>query len=341
MIFSNNMKLLCTGGCGFVGSHVVEHFLKNTDWEIIVIDKLNYASNGFDRLRDINCFDDKRVKIFPIDLQEPISIGVKQEIGEVDYILNLASESHVDNSIKDPVNFILNNVKLTLNILEYAREVKPKKFIQFSTDEVMGPAPEDVKYKEGDRHNPTNPYSASKSAQEAICSAYANTYGLPIVVTNGMNFIGERQHKEKFVPICIRKILTGETIQIHSNSDRTKAGSRFYIHCRNAAKALQFILENTNETLDKLDASKGRFNIVGEKETDNLTFARMIAGIVGKELKYELVDFHGSRPGHDLRYALDGNKLKKQGFKYPLKLEESLKKTVLWYLKEENQRWLI
>lgn len=332
------MKIIITGGAGFVGSHVVEHFLKHTDWDIIVLDKLNYASNGFDRLRDIEVFDEKRVRIFTPDLQEPLSDGLKREMGNIDYIINMASESHVDNSIKDPTNFILNNVKLTLNMLEYARECKPKKFIQFSTDEVFGAAPEGVNYKEGDRFNSGNPYSASKACQENICQAYANTYQAPIVITNGMNFIGERQHPEKYVPLCINKILKGETIQIHSNPEQTKAGTRFYIHCRNAAEALLFILKNTTETLDKLDASKGKFNIVGERETDNLELAQMIAKILGKELKYELVNFHGSRPGHDLRYALDGSKLKDLGFKYPRTLEESLNKTITWYI--NNPKWL-
>jgi len=322
------MKVLITGGAGFVGSHVVEHLLKKTDWEIIVLDKLTYASSGYDRLRDIDVFDEKRVKIFTPDLQEPIPDGLIQEIGEVDYIINMASESHVDNSIDHPVEFILNNVKLTINILEYARKIKPKKFIQFSTDEVYGTAPEGVNYREGDRFNAGNPYSASKACQEVICQAYANTYNIPIVITNGMNFIGERQHKEKFVPICIRKILAGETISIHSNPEQTKAGSRFYIHCRNAAEALLFILTKTTETLDKIDASKGKFNIVGEKETDNLELAQMIAKTLGKKLKYELVNFHQSRPGHDLRYALDGSKLKNLGFNYPKTLEESLEKTI-------------
>jgi len=333
------MNILITGGAGFVGSHVVEGLLKGTDWNIIVLDKLTYASSGYDRLRDIECFDEKRVRIFTPDLQEPIGEGLKQEIGEVDYILNLASESHVDNSILNPVNFILNNVKLTINILEYARGLKGlKKFLQFSTDEVYGTAPEGVNYKEGDRFNSGNPYSASKACQENICQAYANTYGLPIVITNGMNFAGERMHPEKFLPLCIRKIMDGETLQIHSNPEQTKAGSRFYIHPRNATEALIFILTKTTETLDKIDSSKGRFNIVGEKETDNLEFAQIIAKIVGKELKYELVNFHQSRPGHDLRYALDGSKLKNLGFNYPLTLEESLNKTVQWYLNHQN--WL-
>jgi len=340
-------KILITGGCGFVGHHIVEHFLKNTDWEIIVLDKLNYASNGFDRLRDIQCFDDKRVKVFTVDLQEPISDGVKQEIGQIDYIINMASESHVDNSIKDPVNFILNNVKLMLNILEYTRNLKwlsleytgIKKFIQFSTDEVFGPAPENINYVEGSRHNPTNPYSASKAAQEDICIAYANTYHIPIIIVNSMNIIGERQHPEKFIPMCIRKILNNEMISIHSNKDKTKAGSRFYIHARNVASALHFILEFVDEFLDKENASRGKFNIVGEKEIDNLSLAKLIAKKIGnKELKYEMVDFHSSRPGHDLRYGLDGIKLKKMGFKYPKTLEESLTKTIIWYL--HNQKWL-
>jgi len=332
------MKVLITGGAGFIGSHVVEHFLKNTDWDIVVLDKLNYASNGYDRLRDIEVFDEKRVKIFTPDLQEPLSEGLVQEIGKVDCIINMASESHVDNSILNPVNFILNNVKLTINMLEYARKIKPKKFIQFSTDEVYGTAPEGVNYKEGDRFNSGNPYSASKACQEVICQAYANTFQLPIVITNTMNVIGERQHPEKFVPLVINKILNNETVFIHSNPDKTKAGSRFYIHARNVAEALRFIIENTTETLDKIDASKGKFNIVGERETDNLELAQIIAKFLEKELKYEFTNFHQSRPGHDLRYALDGSKLKNLGFTYPKTLEESLKKTIHWYL--ANEKWL-
>jgi len=343
MTKNNNKKITCaiSGGFGFVGAHFVEHFLKNTDWDIVVLDKLSYATNGYDRLRDINIFDEKRVKIFVVDLNLPLSDGVKKEIGEVDYIINLASESHVDNSIDHPVEFIQNNVNLVLNMLEWARELKTlKKFIQFSTDECYGTAPEGVNYKEGDRANPGNPYSASKLAQEAIARAYSNTYGLPINITNTMNIIGERQHPEKFVPICIRKILNGEIIQIHSDPTLTKSGTRYYLHARNIAKAIHFILTETNERLDKVDASLGCFNIVGEREIANSDLAKMIGKIMGKEAKIEMISFHASRPGHDLRYALDGSKITKAGFIYPVNFEDSLKKTIEWSLREENKRWI-
>lgn len=334
-------KILITGAAGFCGHHMVEHFLKNTDWDIYVLDKLTYASNGFDRLRDIEAFDDDRVKIFAYDFASPISDGIKQEIGNVDYIVNLASESHVDNSIDHPVEFIQNNVNLVIYLLEWVREMKGlKKYIQFSTDEVYGSAPDNKNYKEGDRHNPGNPYSASKSSQEAIVRAYANTYRLPIIITNTMNLYGERQHPEKYIPMCIRKILNGETITIHSNADKTKAGTRYYIHARNVASAIHFILEETYELTDKLDASKGLYNIVGEREVDNLEMAQFIAKVLGKELKYEMVDFHSSRPGHDLRYGLDGTKLSEAGWNIPKKFEESLKQTIEWFIRPENKRWL-
>lgn len=338
-------KILITGGCGFVGHHMIEHFLKNTKWDIICIDRLDYASEGYDRLRDIKVFDDKRVKIFAHDIGYPITEGLKKEIGEVDYILHIAAGSHVDNSIKDPVPFIQNNVNSTLYMLEYARELNLKlkglkKFLYFSTDEVYGTAPEGVNYKEGDRFNPGNPYSSSKAASECICQAYANTYKLPVIITNTMNVLGERQHPEKFLPKTINYILKGEKLPIHSNPEKTEAGKRHYIHARNVADGILFILKKVEEYLDNVDSSKGRFNIVGEKEYDNLTLAKLIASHMGKELLYELVDFHSSRPGHDLRYSLSGEKMKKLGWKHPMSTEESIKRIVQWSLLPENKRWL-
>lgn len=325
-------KILITGAAGFIGSHFVEHILKNTDWEISIVDRLSYASNGLDRLRDIGADNNSRVKIFTHDISSPLSVGIKQEIGSVDYIVHMGAETHVDNSIVNAEPFVKSNVLGTMYMLEFAREIKPEAFIYFSTDEVFGPAPEGVNYKEWDRYNSGNPYSASKAAGEELCLAYANTYKIPMIITHTMNVFGERQHPEKFIPIVIRKVLAGETVTIHANKDKTKAGSRFWIHARNVAAAMMFLLE---KGLDKEKATK--YNIVGEKEVDNLSLAKLIASILGKELNYEMVDFHSSRPGHDLRYALDGSLMKSMGWTLPINFEDSLKKSVMWTL--EHEEW--
>jgi dTDP-glucose 4,6-dehydratase len=326
------MKILITGGCGFIGHHFVEHIWKNTDWDIIIIDRLSYASNGFERLRDTDTLNNKRIKVYTCDLILPLSEGIIKEIGEVDYIVHMAAETHVDNSIKTPELFLDNNIKSTFNLLEYARNHLPnlKTFFYFSTDEVFGPALGDTLYKEWDRHKPTNPYSASKSAAEQICIAYENTYKTPLMIVNVMNAFGERQHVEKFIPLCIKKLLNNEKIYIHSYPDKKTAGTRFYIHGRNIAAAVLFLIKN-GEIGEK-------YNISGEKEVSNLEMAQYIAKFMNKELDYEMVDFHSDRPGHDLRYGLDGSKLFDMGFKLPLNFEESLRKTVEWTL--ENQKWL-
>ena len=326
------MKILITGGCGFIGHHFVEHVHKNTDWEIIIIDRLSYASNGFERLRDTETLNDNRVKVFTCDLILPLSEGLIKEIGEIDYIVHMAAETHVDNSIKTPKLFLDNNIQSTYNLLEYARNYLPnlKTFFYFSTDEVFGPALGDTLYKEWDRHKPTNPYSASKSAAEQICIAYENTYKTPLMIVNVMNAFGERQHVEKFIPLCMKKLLNDEKIYIHSYPDKKTSGTRFYIHGRNIAAAVLFLIKN-GEIGEK-------YNISGEREVSNLEMAQFIAKFMNKKLDYEMVDFHSDRPGHDLRYGLDGSKLFSMGFSLPLNFEESLRKTVEWTL--ENQKWL-
>lgn len=326
------MKILITGGCGFIGHHFVEHVHKNTDWDIVILDRLSYASNGFERLRDTETLHDERVKVFTSDLILPLSEGLIKEIGNVDYIVHMAAETHVDNSIKDPKLFLDNNIHSTYNLLEYARNHLPnlKTFFYFSTDEVFGPALGDTLYKEWDRHKPTNPYSASKSAAEQICIAYENTYKTPLMIVNVMNAFGERQHVEKFIPLCMKKLLNNEKIYIHSYPDKKTAGTRFYIHGRNIAAAVLFLIKN--------GVIGEKYNISGEKEVSNLEMAQYIAKFMNKELDYEMVDFHSDRPGHDLRYGLDGSKLFDMGFKLPLNFEESLRKTVEWTL--DNQKWL-
>lgn len=334
------MKILITGGAGFIGHHFVEHLLKNTDWEITVFDRLNYASLGFDRLRDINVFDERRVRVFTSDFTKPIEEGLAQELGQFDYIVHMGAETHVDNSITNPEIFVTTNVLGTMHMLNFARTQKDlKAFLYFSTDEVFGPAPEGVEYKEWDRYNSGNPYAAAKAGGEELTLAFGNTYRIPIIITHTMNVFGERQHIEKFIPKVMRAVLGREKIYIHSNKDKTKAGSRYWIHGRNVAAALMFLLLNPEKRYDT------KFNIVGEQEVDNLTMAENIAynirlatGNLNYILNYEMVDFHSSRPGHDLRYALNGDKMKSMGWKIPMTFEESLRRTVEWSLK--NDKWI-
>ena len=325
-------RILITGICGFIGHHIAEHLLLNTDWEIVGIDRLSYAANGFDRLRDAIGYPHERVTLFSTDFTQPFPCGLIKEIGEVDYVLHMGAETHVDNSITNPEAFVFANVVGTFRVLEFARQSKTiKKFIYFSTDEVFGPAYNGTSYKEWDRYNSTNPYSATKAGGEELCLAYSNTYKIPLAITHTMNVFGERQHPEKFIPMIINKVLKDAIVTIHSNPAKDKAGSRFYIHGRNVASAILFILNNTDEARDK-------YNIVGEREVDNLAMAQFIAKVLNKELKYEMVDFHSSRPGHDLRYALDGTKMKELGWHIPKDFEESLTKTINWYI--ANPKWL-
>jgi len=323
--------ILITGGCGFIGHHFVEHILKNTDWRIVILDKLTYASSGFDRLRDIEAFDSARVETLAIDLNHAVPEGAVREIGTVDYIVHMAAETHVDNSIQDPEPFVISNVLGTMHILNLARRQKSlKRFIYFSTDEVFGPATADDCFEEWDRYNSSNPYAATKAGGEELCLAYSNTYRLPVVITHCMNVFGQRQHPEKFIPMSIRKIMLGETITIHADADRSKPGSRFYIHARNVADAVLFLLDHSTQ--------RDKYNIVGDREVDNLNMVQFIADVIGKPLHYTLTDFHSSRPGHDLRYAISGKKLAELGWTHKESFEESLRKTILWTL--ERPIWL-
>ena len=325
------MRILITGGCGFIGHHFVDHFLKNSDFEIVVLDRVTHASKGFDRLRDLQAFDDQRVKILSADFTQEFGSGLRRDIGAVDYILHLGAETHVDVSRRDPTPFVVSNIYGTFNMLQFARSVPHlKTFFYFSTEEVFGPAPEGVAYKEDDRHNPVNPYSATKSGGEMLAKAYHSAYGLPIIITRTINVFGERQHPEKFIPMIIKKVLAGEKVIIHANPAKTKAGSRFWIHARNAAHAYSFLLEK-----GKIGEA---YHIVGEREVDNLEMARIIAQIRGKELRYEMAEFLSVRPGDGVRHALDGTKMKNLGWQIPMTFEESLKKTIQWTL--AHPQWL-
>jgi len=332
-------NVLLTGASGFVGSHVLRHILANTDWNVVCL--VSFRHRGItDRIRlAVDGYDDnfERVKVIKHDLTAPFSPVLTYEIGEIDYVINVASESHVDRSIEEPVPFIENNVSLVCNILEWARFSNIKKFLHVSTDEVYGPAPHGHAHREWqDQYFPSNPYSASKAAQESIAYSYWRTYGVPVIITNTMNIIGEMQDPEKFIPMTIKKVLAGETMAIHA-SPTGEIGSRFYLHARNQADALLHALTQDTPAYGESQAPQ-KFHVVGEREVDNLEMAQMVADYVGKPLKYELVDFHSSRPGHDLRYALDGDKIASTGWKAPLSLEQSLERTVKWTL--DRPEWL-
>jgi len=326
--------ILITGSAGFVGAHLVQHVLTNTDWNIVGIDSFRHRGDSL-RVSDSN-----RYKIFTHDLTAPISDRLIRKIGKIDYIINMASESHVDRSITHSVDFCENNFKLIMTMLEYARKANPKAFIQISTDEVYGAALEGHNHKEWETILPSNPYSGSKASQEAMCYSYWRTFNVPVIITNTMNLFGEAQDSEKFIPMLINKINKGEVVTIHG--DEESIGSRYYLHARNQADALLFILNNTSPTLYKDTINEliilDRYNIVGDIEINNLEMGQLIAKLLNKDLKYKLVDFHSARSGHDRRYALDGTKLKELGWISPLTFEDSLRRTVEWTL--NNPEWL-
>lgn len=318
------MKILISGCSGQVGYHVAKTLLEEGH-DVIGIFTLDHKGkrNNIEELLNYENF-----LPFEKDLNYEFNSAEKITLSNIDIILNIASESHVDRSITDPVPFIKNNINLTLNMLELAREIKPKLFLQFSTDESFGVAPEGTNHHEWSPHIPSNPYSASKAAQEDIAISYWRTYGVPVVITNTMNIFSDIQDWEKFIPLCVKKILLNEEITIHAYPGATKAGSRFYLHADSVAEAVKFIMDKPVGLYPDVDRPD-RYNIVGDKEVDNLTLAKIIGEILGKEIKYQLTDAHSERPGHDVRYGLDGTKLAGAGWKPTANFEEKLKETVL------------
>lgn len=338
-----NKRVLLTGVGGSIAVHFLAHFMHNTDWEVIGIDSFRHKG-WTDRLAVMfEAHPDwkERTTIYTHDLIAPFSPLLKEKIGHIDYLISMASLSDVEASIQNPVPFVKNNIDLTLNLLEYAREIKPEVFIQISTDEVYGAvsSKHDDLRSEWDPIVPSNPYAASKAAQEAIAISYWRTYGVPVIVTNTMNNFGEMQQSSKYPAMIQKKIAAGEKITIHGKEGHI--GSRSYIHSRNFADAILFILKNcpphmhVPNTADKPD----RYNIAGDMQLDNLELAQKIASLMGVEkLDYELVDTHTQRPGHDPHYGLDNTKLNNLGWTPPLSFEESMKNTIEW--QSNNPDWM-
>lgn len=333
-------RLLLTGIGGSIGCHFFAHIMHETDWHVIGIDSFRHKG-WTDRVSHM--FKEhpewrERLTLVTHDLTAPVSQLMANRIGHVDFIISMASLSDVYDSIKDPVPFIRNNVDLAVNMLEYARVCKPSAFVQISTDEVYGPTDGKNNLKEWSPVLPSNPYAASKACQEAIAISYWRTYNVPLIITNTMNNWGEMQQGSKFPVIIQKKVEAGETVTIHGREG--DMGSRSYIHSRNFADAVLYILRNTTPHLHAPDTvdMPDRYNIAGERQLDNLELARLIAKLMGKELKYELQDSQFTRPGHDKHYGLDDVKLKKMGWKPPVGFEESLKNVIEW--QKQNPEWL-
>ena len=344
------MHYLVSGAAGFIGAHFVTHVL-STEPDAHVTAIVTFRHSGVpERLTQCEKIQAAwdRLRIVHHDLRADLSaVALAQMVdafGPVDHVVHFAAESHVDRSLTDPRPFIENNVAATLSMLEAARVLKPRSFVQISTDEVYGAAQGDYRHQEWDPIIPSNPYAASKAAQEAIAISYWRAYGVPVVITNTMNNYGERQHPEKYIPMVMRRVLRGECVPIHAVNG--VVGSRFYLHARNHADAVLHLLQRYDSDhmtprgvfMYPLHDRPLRANVVGEREVTNLELAEMIAGFIGRPLIYDLVDAHSSRPGHDLRYALSGFKTAQLGWTPPVSLEESLGRTVAWTL--AHPEWL-
>ncbi len=325
------MRLLITGGAGFIGSNFIRYWLKaHPEDEMVNFDKLTYAGN----LENLSGVADKsarsaggsaRYKFIRGDIADPKAVdGVMKG---VDLVVNFAAESHVDRSILEPAVFIQTNVVGTQVLLDTALKHKVKRFHHISTDEVFGALPlsSKAKFDENSPYNPSSPYAASKAASDHLVRAYHMTYGLPVTITNCSNNYGPYQFPEKFVALAITNLLEGKKIPIYTPGNQVRDWLFVEDHCR----AIELVLKK---------GAIGETYCVGGmmEEISNLAVAITILKMLGKgESMIELIK---DRPGHDAKYAIDWNKIKTElGWKPKVDFEEGLHKTVEWY--ERNEKW--
>ncbi|ADD08068.1 dTDP-glucose 4,6-dehydratase [Candidatus Aciduliprofundum boonei] len=311
-------KILVTGGAGFIGSNCIHYLLnKYEDIEIVNYDVLSYGSN-LENLRDVE--KDKRYKFIKGDIadREKLEEVIKSE--EIAYIINFAAETHVDRSISSPLSFINTNVVGVATLLEMARKYDIDRLVHISTDEVYGDIVEGS-FKEGDRLSPSSPYSASKASADLIVKSYVRTYGIDAVITRCSNNYGPYQFPEKLIPKTIIRALKGLKIPVYGTGKQVRDWIFVEDHCRGIDLVLQ-------------KGSKGEiYNIASNEEKENIEVVRKILAYLGKN--EDMIEYVEDRPGHDVRYSLNTEKIRNLGWKPVYNFDEGLKYVVEWYVKNE------
>ncbi|MCX6651412.1 MAG: dTDP-glucose 4,6-dehydratase [Methanomassiliicoccales archaeon] len=319
------MRCLVTGGAGFIGANYVRNRVENTKDEVFCLDLLTYAGN-LDNLRDISIKDNFTFVIGDINDRDAVFDLFRRE--RFDQVIHFAAESHVDRSIDDPTAFLRTNVLGTQNLLDACRKYGVKRFHQVSTDEVYGDLPLDkkeMKFSEDSPIRPSSPYSASKASADLLCQAYHRTYGMPITISRCSNNYGPYQFPEKLIPRMIVLALKDQKLPVYGKGENV----RDWLHVSDHCSAIDVIL------------SKGKegevYNVGGNCEKRNLDIVKIILKQLGKG--EDLITFVQDRKGHDLRYAIDNGKIKKElGWRPAVKFEKGIKDTIEWYVK--NEGWL-
>ena len=323
--------ILVTGGLGFIGSNFLNTYVSNNlDKNIINIDSESYASS-FESTKNLTNYSN--YKYLNIDITNQSDINSLFNSYEFDIIIHFAAESHVDNSIKDPLSFAKSNILGTLNLLQAFntyRNLKGKLFYHVSTDEVYGSTLNNS-FNEMSKYDPSSPYSASKAASDHFVKAFYKTYNTPIILSNCSNNYGPWQYKEKLIPVVINSILKKNNIPVYGNGKNI----RDWIYIDDHISAIHLILDK--------GVIGESYCIGSNNEISNIDLIRKICNISDNFLdnnsnSFELVKFIKDRPGHDIRYSIDSSKLQKLGWKPINSFDESLEKTIKWHI--DNPNWL-